>query len=331
MLIKDVWVIAEYDHEGLLESTLELFEEGKRVAEELNGYVSMVIMGYQIDNLVGSINYKGLEKIFYQEHPLLQEYSTDGYTSALVELIKKFTPSLVLISASPNGQDFAPKLAYRLDTGIVTDCVMVKVISQEEVHYIKPTHADRIYTTYSMMNSFPQIATIRKNAIGFEPPGESSPPEVVKFVPNIDESILSSKSLGIEKGDPKLMDITEADIVVAGGRGAVEPKSWEYIKALADTFGASVGGSRVAFDEGLIPKERMIGKTGKQIQPRLYLSAGISGSSYHIGGAKPDYWIAINSDADAPVLKCADLGIVSDLNLVIPALIEKIEKDRRNK
>ena len=330
MIIKDVWVIAEYNHDGLLESALELFEEGKRVAEELNRHVSMVIAGYQIDDLISSVSYKGLEKIYYLEHPLLQDYSTDGYTAALVELIKKYSPSLVLISASPNGQDFAPKLAYRLDTGLVTDCVMVKVISQQEVHYIKPTHADRIYTTYSMSGSFPQIATIRKNVIGFDAVKDVSKPEVVKFTPHIDDTILSTTSLGIEKGDPKLMDIAEADIVVAGGRGAVEPKSWEYIKALADSFGASVGGSRVAFDEGLIPKERMIGKTGKQIQPRLYLTAGISGSSYHIGGAKPDYWIAINNDADAPIMKCADLGIVNDLNLVIPALLEKIKQDIRN-
>lgn len=321
-----VWVVAERDEEGLRETTFEILEEGRKLADQLEDRLCCVLIGHQVGESIETLGRYGVDTIYVVEHPLLAEYNTDGYTAALTELIRNHKPYLVIMSATPNGQDLAPRLAARLKIGLVTDCVMLKLSGRGEVLFIKPTHQDKVYATITCPSTTPHLATIRPGAIGIAPPNYCRQPEVISWEPCIHSGMLRTRTLDLIKGDPKLIDVGEAEFIVSGGRGVDGMQGWQLIEGLAEILGASVGGTRMAMDMGYIPQERMIGQTGKAVGPKLYLAAGISGASHHVGGIDAECMIAINTDRNAPIFSRCDLGIIGDLHEVLPALTRKLRQ-----
>lgn len=328
-----VWVIGEQAEGVLRECTLEVLGEGRRLADQLDERLEVILIGDHMTGLVDGLAGHRVDRVYLVEHRLLASYNLDGYVAALEELIADQAPFLVLINDTPNGGDFAPRLAARLRTSLVTGCVIIKLDQQREVKFIKPTHQGKIYSTITCSitaekeKQIPYLATIRPGAIGVDPPGDFKPPEVIRWKPQIKTELVHTRTVQYIKGDPKQIDLREADLIVAGGRGVDDSQGWRMIEELGEILGASVGGTRMATDMGLISSDRMIGQTGKNVKPKLYFAAGISGEYYHLRGIDSELIIAINKDRNAPIFIQSKLGIVADLREILPDLCRKLSQE----
>ena len=323
--MKDVWVVAEERRGELAQVTLEMLDEGRRIADRLGGALCAALMGEGVAGLTETLGHYGADKVYLLEHPLLAPYTTDAHTAALADLVQRYTPGTLILPATPNGKDLAPRLAMRLGVGLAADCIRLRVNDLGVLEMTRPTHGGKVYTTVACTHSDPQMATIRPGVIGVGGPDESRRAEIVRVNVKIDPQAIRTRVVGFVKANPKTIDLNEAEIIVAGGRGVGGTAKWHLIEELADALDGSVGGSRVAMDLGCVPWERMVGQTGKTVAPQLYVAVGISGARQHVSGMKDaKLVIAINSDRAAPILKVADMGIVGDLHQVVPALTRRL-------
>lgn len=325
-----VWVVAEHSQDELLEVTLEMLGEGRKVASKLGHELTAVLLGRGVAVLCEPLGHYGAERVYLVEHTLLSPYTTDAHAAALTWLIRRWQPSIVLLGATANGQDLAPRVAARLRTGLVPDCVTLKVNSHGVLEMTRPTYRDKSYTTVVCPDARPIMATVRPGVIGTHKPDMLRRAEVVECAVELHPASVRTRVAGCIKADPATVDIAEAEVVVEGGLGVGQAGRWALIEELARAVGGSVGGSRMAMDAGWIPRERLVGLTGKSIASRLVISCGISGAMQHMAGLKDaKTLVAINKDRNAPILKQADLGVVADMHALIPALVEELCETRR--
>ncbi|TAK36406.1 MAG: electron transfer flavoprotein subunit alpha/FixB family protein [Chloroflexota bacterium] len=324
---KEVWVVAEHLEGDLREITLEMLGEGRKLARKLGEPLCAVLIGHEAEGLTEPLAQYGADKVYLVQNPLLAQYTTDAYASALTDLLQKHTPSILMLAATPNGKDLAPRVAARLKVGLASDCIILKVDDQGILNMVRPTHGGKVYTSVACSAARPQIATIRPGVIGVDKPNKTRRAEVVPVEVTIAPESIRTRVVGFIKADPKAVDVTESDIVVSGGRGAGGTKGWHVIEELADALGGSVAGSRVAADLGCVSRERMVGVTGKNVAPRLYVAAGISGATQHTAGINDAKLIlAINADRGASIFKLADMGVVADLHELLPALTKRLRE-----
>jgi electron transfer flavoprotein alpha subunit len=326
-----VCVIAELDEQGLREGTLEAAGEGRAVADQLGCGLALILLGHNLDRYIEAASGQDVDAVYLVDHPLLADYSTDGFVSTLKQVLVMLAPRLTLLSATACGQDLAPRLAARLHMAIVTDCLWVKTGAQGETNCIKPTHQDKIHTTYTCPPGQAVIVTLRPGVIGYTPPRRPRRAELIRYAARLSETTIRTKRTGYVRGDPLTIDLVEAESVVAGGGGVRSKGDWKLIENLASALEAAVGGSRMALDLGYIGRLRLIGQTGKWIRPRLYLTAGISGTLHHTGGVNAGALIAINQDRSAPIFSLCSLGIVGDLYEILPALTERIMQEKASR
>lgn len=323
----DVWVLVEHDRSEVQSVTLEMLGEGRTVANQLKGQLVAILFGPQLPEIITTLGSYGTDVVYIVDHPLLNEYTTDAYTHALITLIREKSPFLILIPANTNGRDLAPRVAARLNVGLASDCTMVKLNDKGMVEATRSTHRDKVYTTVELTSQTPFMATIRPGSIGVGKPDTSRQAKAELVSVSIPQSVLRTKVLQTVKADPATLDLSEAEVVVAGGRGLGTAQNWCLVEELAVALGASVGGSRMAMDEGWIPTERLVGQTGKSISSGLYVALGISGANEHVFGVREaKNIVAINKDPGAPILKLAGKAVVGDLNEVVPVLICKLKE-----
>lgn len=326
---KDVWVLAEHFRGEVNSVTFEMLDEGRTVANRLNGQLAAVVFGHHLPDAAATLGSYGADVVYMVDHPLLVEYTTDAYVQAMVSLIRERNPFLILLPATVNGRDLAPRIAARLEVGLASDCTMVRLNDKGLVEATRSTHRDKVYQTVALTSSPPMIATLRPGAVGLIKPDSSRQSKVkVKVLSlDIDQSALRTKVLHTRKADPETIDISEAELVVSGGRGIGTAENWRLVEELATALGASVGGSRMAMDQGWIPTERMVGQTGKSVSSLLYLALGISGANEHMFGIREaKNIVAITKDPGAPILKSAGKAVVGDVNEIVPVLIRKIKE-----
>jgi electron transfer flavoprotein alpha subunit len=323
----DVWVLVEYQREEAASVTFEMLDEGQRIARRLKTRVVALVCGHQVPDVSAALASYGADVVYRIEHPLLSQYTTSAYTGALAALIMEKSPFLLLLAATANGRDLAPRLATRLRVGLASDCAMVSLNSAGAIEVIRPTHRDQVYTTVVLTSSVPFIVTIRPGTIGVGKAAQGRKAEVESVAVHLDESVARTRVLQMAKADPAILDIAEAEIIVAGGRGLGSAENWQLVTDLADALGASVGGSRMALDEGWIPPERLIGQTGKSVGPRLYVALGISGAREHVLGTREARClVTVNTDPHAPICRLADKAIVGDVKQVVPELVRKLRE-----
>jgi len=323
---RNVWVLAEYRGEELLEVTLEMLQDAGQLAQKLGGKVEVLLPGAESGVFISRLGQYGADRVYHLVHPLLERYSTDAYGKACIELIRNYQPYIFLLPGTPNGQDLASKLAARLRIALVSDCVILKINEEGNLEAVSPGYDDKVYIRVSCSGR-PQIATLRPGAAGVEKPKGGKTPGVIKVTPELDFKDIRTKSVQYLPGDPREIDLVEADRIIAGGRGMGGKDGFRELEKLADLLGAAVGGTRVAVDNRWIPFERQIGQTGKTVAPKLYMAFGISGASHHILGAKDsENIVAVNTDQKANICKNAQLKVNADLRQGIPARITKLEK-----
>ncbi len=319
----NVLVVAEMREGALKKICFEMTGEGKRIADSLGGVVEAAVLGYEVGDGIEPLAHYGAEKIYVADHPALADYTAEGYTDFLARFIKETEPALVLMGATIQGKDLAPRLAARLGVGLASDCTSFEV-RDGELFITRPIYAGKAIATVKE-ETRPYMATARPNI--FAPPEPDAPRTAAVERISADAGIIRAKVIDMIKEAGERIELTEAEIVVSGGRGLKGPENFPLVEELAEVLGAAVGASRAAVDAGWKDHSYQVGQTGKVVTPTLYIACGISGAIQHLAGMKTSkYIMAVNKDPDAPIFKVADYGIVGDLFRVVPVLTEEFKK-----
>jgi electron transfer flavoprotein alpha subunit len=256
---------------------------------------------------------------------LLESYSAEGYTAALVQVAAQKEPRIILASATAAGRDFMPRAAARLRVGLAQDCTEAAVESGKLL-CLRPIFAGKAFSRVRLMAE-PAMATLRPNVFAAMEADKSRSAQPEDFHPELAAGQVRARVSRIEASEGQKVELTEANIIVSGGRGLKGPENFPMIQALADALGGAMGASRAAVDAGWIDHQHQVGQTGKTVSPTLYIACGISGAIQHLAGmSSSKYIVAINKDPDAPIFKLADYGIVGDLFTIVPALTEEVKK-----
>jgi len=298
----------------------EVVSEGRRLADALGEPLTAVVFGTGIEGLAEGLQKYGADKILVGDDAALADYTTDAYTKVLSDIVRESDPRILLLGASTRGKDLAARLAARLDTGLVTECIAL-ALDGETLVATKPIFGGKALAKISI-KGVPHIAAVRPNVMDIAEKDCGGTVEKVSVdVGEIKTTVIEKKVETATK-----VDLTEADIVVSGGRG-MGGADFNVVEELAQSLGAAVGASRSAVDEGWRPHSDQVGQTGKVVSPNLYIACGISGAIQHLAGmGSSKYIVAINKDAEAPIFKKADYGIVADLFAAIPAITAEIKK-----
>jgi len=326
---KNVWVYIEHAYGETKNVGLELLNQARVLADANQEKVVAVVIGKEIDTVVKSAIAYGAEEVLLVEGDEYKDYTTDAYTNAMVKLVEKYKPSVLLIGASNNGRDLGPRVAARLKTGLTADCTGLAVSEEtKDVAWTRPAFGGNLMATIFCSDTRPQMGTVRPGVFKkAEPDTGRTAPITKEEIHTPAETILTKVVDLIKAVSDSGVKIEEADIIVSGGRGMGKPENFALLKELANLLGGAVGASRAAVDAGWMSPLQQVGQTGKTVSPKIYFACGISGAIQHLAGmSASDVIVAINKDPEAPIFDAADYGIVADLFEVVPVLIEEIKK-----
>lgn len=326
-LFKGVWVIAEHFQGNIHKVVYQLLTKGRQLADKLNVSLTVVILGDNFDKVLENFGDYGVDEVIYVKSLLLKNYYSDLYVNTLSELIEERKPEIILIGATPTGRDFAPRIAKKLNAGLTADCTGLEI--EEDTNNLlqtRPTFGGNIMATIRTPTSRPQMATVRPGIFKAEKISKKKP-KITKIEKDFVEKDSVAKILKIVKKQKEKINLEDAEIIVAGGRGVGSKENFKIIEELAEVLGAEMGGSRVTIELNWLDQDRQVGQTGKTVTPKLYIACGISGAIQHLVGMEnSEIIVAINKDPHAPIFGVAHYGIVGDLNKVIPVLIDEIKK-----
>lgn len=324
-MTNDVLVFAEVRGGEFKKINLELVTAAGKLAGKSGGVVHLAVLGGSIDKAVGDAMSLPVKKVYVVSSPVLENYSTEGYASGIETVVRQADPAIVLFGATTLGKDLSARLAARLGAALMTDCVDVD-FEGGVLKAKRPVFSGKVYASVVSTKPGLKMASIRPNVY---PPAAKGPggAERVDVVLPIAAEAIRGMAKGIEGATAGRKDVTEADIIVAGGRSLKSEENFKLLDGLADALGGSVGASRAAVDAGYAPHSKQIGQTGKVVNPKLYIACGVSGAIQHLVGMRTSKVIvAINKDQNAPIFQTADYGIVGDLFEVVPLLTEETKK-----
>ncbi len=322
----EVWVIAEHKEGKLKRVSFESLGQGLTLAEKLNSECSVLLLGEKVESITAELFHYGAKKVYLIEDPLLKHYTSDGYTSVIAKLADEKKPEILLMGATFQGKDLAPKLSARLKAPLLTDCIELSLNNDGKVEGIRPVYAGKAQMKVSSVGALPQIVSIRPNVMTPPEKDESLSGNVEKISVQLDSQSVRTivKEFLVDAGVK--LDLTEARIIVSGGRGMKGPENFKILEEMADVLGAAVGASRAAVDAGWRNQSDQVGQTGKTVTPELYIACGISGAVQHLAGmSSSKYIVAVNKDPEANIFKVANYGIVGDLFEVAPALTKEFK------
>ena len=333
---KDIYVLAEQRDGEIAKVAFELIGEATKLAADLEQKVVGILIGDQIKNKAQSLIEAGADSVIVIEDKMLAEYVTEPYTKAITAVIKECDPEIILFGATSIGRDLAPRVASRVHTGLTADCTKLDIdvwkatpedAGQKLLFMTRPAFGGNIMATILCKHYRPQMATVRPGVMRKLPADHSRTGGIkelkVNFVPT-DMNIVIRE---VVKEKHKKVDITEAKRLVSGGRGIGSPEFYTTLQEVADMIGGEISSSRANVDAGWIERERQVGQTGKTVRPELYMACGISGAIQHVAGMEgSDCVIAINKNDTAAIFDVSDLGIVGDVKVIMPKLVEALKK-----
>ena len=324
---KGVWVFAEQREGQLQKVSLELLGEGKKIAEKLGVKLTALLLGNNIEGLAETLTAHGADEVLVANDPKLEHYTTEAYTKVICDLAEERKPSILFIGATFIGRDLGPRVSARLSTGLTADCTSLDVdVETGDLLATRPAFGGNLMATIACPEHRPQMATVRPGVFS-KVETASADAKVENVEVKLADSDIRTKVLETVKSKKDIIDISEAKVVVAGGRGVGSKENFELLKELADVLGGTVAGSRAAVEKGWIDPAYQVGQTGKTVKPSIYIACGISGAIQHVAGMQDsDMIIAINKDNSAPIMKVADYGIVGDIKKVIPELIAQAKE-----
>jgi electron transfer flavoprotein alpha subunit len=328
---KGVWVFAEQRGATLNKVSLELLGKAQELAGELNQNVSALLLGYQVSGLCDTILAYGADNVYLAEHKNLKEYRTVAYTKVVEKLVNEYKPNILLMGATHIGRDLAPRVSRRVGVGLTADCTELTIDPEEGILLqTRPAFGGNVMATIANRYSRPQMATVRPGVMEALPKSGSKG-NVIKYKVALTEKDIGTKILEAVREKSKGVSLSDAKVIVAGGRGVGSQEGMKSLFSLAKVMGGEVAGTRIIVEEGWVPADRQVGQTGQTVRPEIYIACGVSGAIQHRAGMLGSrYIIAINKDGRAPIFEVADWGIVGDLHEVVPAFAKAL-KDSKGK
>ncbi len=329
---KGVWVFAEQKDGVISRATFELLGLGQALGAQLDQELSAVLLGDKVEHLAEQLGEYGAQNIYLAQHKLLAHYRTNPYAKVISELVLEHKPNVFLIGATPIGRDLAPRVSMRLDLGLTADCTELTIDPDDgSLLQTRPAFGGNVMATIKTLYSRPQMATVRPGVMEAKRIDGSSQCRITKKDAHLLDKDTLTKVLEVVKEKKRRVDLCDAKIIVAGGRGVGSQQGLECLFSLADVIGGQVAGTRMVIEEGWLPVERQVGQTGQTVRPELYIACGVSGAIQHRAGMlNSRYIIAINRDERAPIFEVADWGIVGDLHEVVPTLTRAM-KERKTR
>lgn len=322
-----MWVIAEQENGQLMNVTFELLGAAKELCAKLEEKCCAVLVTAAAGELPQQLIAAGADVVYVVEDAKYADYDTELYTDAICQLSKKYDPASIMFGATDDGRDLAPRVAARLHTGLCADCTALDVTDDKLVAWTRPALGGNICATIICDVNRPQMGTVRPKVFKPAELDNTRTGEVIAFTPEAGAvsriELVKKEALSSENA----VKIDEADMIAAGGRGFGSKEKFDVLEQLATLFeNSAVAGTRAAIDEGWLTHSQQVGQSGKSVTPHIYFACGISGAIQHLSGMKDsDIIIAINKDAEAPIFTVAHYGIVGDVNVILPKLIEKIK------
>lgn len=325
---KGVYVFIEQREGKVQHVSLELLGKARDLAEALNEKVYAIFPGSNIANKAKDLIAYGADVVLCMDAPELAEFTTEPYAQAICQIVNERKPDIVLIGATTIGRDLGPRLSARLSTGLTADCTRLEISEERELLMTRPAFGGNLMATIVCKEHRPQMSTVRPGVMKTMDADAARQGEVEMVSVNFDKSKFKVKLVKTVKEDKHMVDISEAKILISGGRGiGSNAEGMEMLMQLAGTMNAQVSASRAVVDAGFVGHERQVGQTGKTVRPDLYFAFGISGAIQHLAGMEEsDFIIAVNKDKSAPIFQVADLGIVGDARKIIPLLNERLKK-----
>jgi electron transfer flavoprotein alpha subunit len=328
--MKQVMVFVEQIDGQIAEVSLELICEARRLAHQLGAVVTAVAAGSKLMDVLPSLGNYGCKTVYYVEDERLSHFTSHPYAKSMVSIIRKHGPSIVLFGATIIGRDMAPRIASALKCGLTADCTELQIgeykslkqVYQNTFLQMRPAFGGNIMATIVSPESVPSMASVRPGVMKLDPPDTNLKAEVVVEESGLSQDDFMTEVIEVVRRE-KSINLGAAHIIVGAGAGAAAPASLALVRKLAETIGGVVAVSRPLVDAGLFSHDHQVGQTGTAVHPNLYIACGISGQIQHRAGmAGSKRIVAINSDPDAPIFRIAHYGIVGDLNVVIPKMIE---------
>lgn len=322
-----MWVIAEQENGQLMNVTFELLGAAKELCAKLEEKCCAVLVTAAAGELPQQLIAAGADVVYVIEDAKYADYDTELYTDAICQLSQKYDPASIMFGATDDGRDLAPRVAARLHTGLCADCTALDVTDDKLVAWTRPALGGNICATIICDVNRPQMGTVRPKVFKPAELDNTRTGEVIAFTPEAGAvsrvELVKKEALSSENA----VKIDEADMIAAGGRGFGSKEKFDVLEQLAALFeNSAVAGTRAAIDEGWLTHSQQVGQSGKSVTPHIYFACGISGAIQHLSGMKDsDIIIAINKDAEAPIFTVAHYGIVGDVNVILPKLIEKIK------
>lgn len=312
------------EREGKVKKTsLEALSAARKLADTLQESVVALRIGAG-EPSVDFAQY-GADKTISAQHELLSSYSTEGYCAAVVQVAQNMPPRFILGAASAMGKDLLPRVAAKLGVGLAQDCIEARVVEGQQLECVRPIFAGKAYARVRLLMT-PAMATLRPNVFPLGAVDASRSAERSTFTPDLNAGQIHASVKEVRVAAGLKIELTEANIIVSGGRGMKGPENFPLVEQLADALGGAMGASRAAVDAGWIDHQHQVGQTGKTVSPTLYIACGISGAIQHLAGmSSSKYIVAINKDPEAPIFSVADYGIVGDLFAVVPALTQAVK------
>jgi len=312
------------EREGKVKKTsLEALSAARKLADTLQEPVTALRVGSGEPS--ADLAHYGADTIIHAQHDLLHSYSTEAYCATVVQVAQKVQPRFILGSASAMGRDLLPRVAARLGVGLAQDCVEAHIVDGQQLECVRPIYAGKAYSRVRLLMT-PAMATLRPNVFSLGAADSGRGAESVNLTPELNAEKIRASVKEVRASAGQKVELTEANIIVSGGRGMKGPENFPLIEQLADALGGAMGASRAAVDAGWIDHQHQVGQTGKTVSPTLYIACGISGAIQHLAGmSSSKYIVAINKDPEAPIFSVADYGIVGDLFAVVPALTEAVK------
>ena len=324
---KNVYVFVE-QREGVIQNVgLELLGKARELADALNEKVYAMLLGHDLTTQAQECIAYGADTVLRVDAPELATYVTEPYAQAIYQIIRDNKPSIVLIGATTIGRDIGPRLSARVETGLTADCTGLEISEERDLLMTRPAFGGNLMATIICKEHRPQMSTVRPGVMRMGQRDENRKGTIEDVKINFDKSKFRVRVLETVKQTKNLVDITEAHVLISGGRGVGNAEGFDMLRAMANTIGAEVSASRAMVDAGVLGHERQVGQTGKTVRPDLYFAMGISGAIQHLAGMEEsEYIIAINKDKFAPIFNVADLGIVGDVRKIVPLLTEKLKR-----
>ncbi len=325
---KGVMVFIE-NREGKIEGvSLELLNKGRELADKRNVELISLILGYDVKKFSDQLIKRGSDRVIVVDHIRLKNFVDSTYTNVVVEVVKKYKPEIFLSGSTNLGRSLFPRVSAKLETGLTADCTELDIDPEDgKLLQTRPAAGGSIMATIVTPNKRPQMATVRHKVFKEAPVDESRKGIVEDF--EFTDEIVDERVeyISFTKDETQTVNLSDADIIVSGGRGLKSKENFKLVFELAESLNGAVGASRPCIDDGWLPFSHQVGQTGKTVSPKLYIALGISGAIQHLAGMKSsEVIIAINKDPNAPIFQIADYGIVGDLFEVVPILLKKLKE-----